>query len=260
MNPALHERQQRVRVLLDAARRRLDKETVHQLRVSIRRWQAALRWLGYPKESRAALRPLMQLTGEVRNRDIALELARAAGQDRTHPTVQQWTTERRAHAAALKRALTAFAVPDIGPEPAVGAAEFPKRLVRDFFRAGRRACQHPAAEQLHALRLAGKRLRYTIELMELRLDASAPARLRELKRVQDALGEINDCATAAAMTTDDALRAFLADRQRDAVERFLEQWHLGFGVLGAGESWRWFANGPGRGARSGVEAPDSVGE
>ena len=73
-------------------------------------------------------------------------------------------------------------------------------LVAEFHRAGQRAARKSTPKRLHALRLQGKRLRYTLELLEPLLTDKASsgvkARLKTLKQVQDLLGEINDCQTS----------------------------------------------------------------
>lgn len=239
MTPAvptpLQARSERFGQMLIAARRRLDKETVHQLRVSIRRLQAALRLMGQDEERRA-LRPLMQLAGAVRNCDVALELAHEAGLAPDHAVCDGLRRTRRQQAAALKLAVAAFAPPSFHED----AIQPQRSVLEDFFRAGRRALRHPREKRLHALRLAGKRLRYTIELLAPALDSSTPERLRELKHVQDALGQINDCASARLLTEDEGFHAWLAAEQERQGERFEEYWRRCFGVLGARESWKLF--------------------
>lgn len=225
----LAERVQRCEVMLAAARQRLDQEAVHQLRVSFRRLQAALRLMGLTEERRA-LRPLMQLAGEVRNRDIARELA-------VSPAVRSaLLQQRRRHAAGLKQAVLAFQLPLLREQPVQPSP----KLLKDFFRAGRRATRKPTAEHLHALRLAGKRLRYAIEYLAASLDASTPARLRDLKRLQDQLGAANDCATARTLIDDADFHSFLAMKEDEQRKRFAEYWRENFGVLGAWESWSMY--------------------
>lgn len=214
-----------------AAARRLDKETVHQLRVSIRRLQAVLRLMDQA-ENRRALRPLMQLAGAVRNCDIALELVRAARLAPGHSAYPQLRADRRKHALALKQAVLGFALPALQETPLAPSP----RVLKDFLRAGRQAMSQAKEERLHALRLAGKRLRYTVEL----LDPSALARLRELKRLQDELGAINDCATARSLVEDATFHEWLAQEQARHIAGFHDYWRRSFGVLGARESWQLF--------------------
>ena len=238
--------------VLASSRRRLDKETVHQLRVSIRRLQAALRLMGQT-ENRRALRPLMQAAGAVRNCDISLELVRAAALPPGHGAYAALRATRRAKASVLKKALLVFVAPTLLESAMVP----PRNALKDFFRAGRRAIGHEDEERLHALRLAGKRLRYTIELLTPLLDASTPGRLRELKQVQEVLGAINDCATARLLVNDAAFHEWLAAEQTRRIEQFEECWRVRFGVLGAWESW-WLFLGPALDRSSPSPAPHKL--
>lgn len=54
------------------------------------------------------------------------------------------------------------------------------------------ALAHPKAELLHDLRIACKRLRYTLELFADALPECKPAE-RRLVQLQDELGEVHDC-------------------------------------------------------------------
>ena len=50
-----------------------------------------------------------------------------------------------------------------------------------------------AAEDLHDMRIAAKRLRYVLEMAEPVLGAPARRGAKEARRIQDLLGEIHDC-------------------------------------------------------------------
>src|ERR1051325_5121819 len=75
-------------------------------------------------------------------------------------------------------------------------------LARDFFVEIRRlmAADPPPAE-LHVLRLAGKRLRYTLELFRPCYGPGLKQRLAGLQKLQQILGEINDAAAAERLLT-----------------------------------------------------------
>jgi CHAD domain-containing protein len=60
-------------------------------------------------------------------------------------------------------------------------------------------------ERLHRLRIAAKRLRYTLEFFEEVLGPEAKAAIKEIKRLQDHLGDLQDAVVAS-----DLLRGFLA--------------------------------------------------
>lgn len=110
-------------------------------------------------------------------------------------------------------------------EESVGAAVNARRrlpaLVSDYFAKGRELlAKEPKPPQLHALRLATKRLRYTLELFRPCYGPGLRARLAALRRLQQLLGDVNDCATAAAELAK-AARAKSPGRAR--VDRFLQQ-------------------------------------
>jgi CHAD domain-containing protein len=196
---------------LDDAIRALRKspdqpDAVHKVRVSIRRTQQCLRLFKCffdakpAKKFRRRLRRLMDRCGEVRNWDIAkkeltsarrlsarlgayIEQEREVASERLVRQLERWRGQRSARAWKKRIRIqhcewdsTAW-VNDIG----------------GWFDAGDRAVDGNAQE-LHRLRLLGKRLRYTLEL----LDDDSP-HLDTLKRVQDELGAINDCATTQAL-------------------------------------------------------------
>jgi len=230
---------ERVLEKLAAARAGLDEEAVHQLRVSIRRWQAALRVLGAPRDVRQAMRPLMQAAGAVRNLDIAGGLAREAG---CGEVAGQLADQREAAAMELRALVASVDVPvfapEFTPEQAKAKPVSIRALVKAVYRLGRKAAWRPTAERLHALRLAGKRLRYAIEFRLADLDATAPARLKELKALQDALGAVNDCVSARTLVADAAFHAYLDEREQASRESFAGCWRNGFRALGAWEAWR----------------------
>jgi len=70
---------------LNRASRLRDAESIHDLRVAIRRFEQCLEIFhqfllrGHRKKIRRRLRKIMQLSGEIRNRDIALALLKRAG-------------------------------------------------------------------------------------------------------------------------------------------------------------------------------------
>jgi len=86
-----------------------DAETIHDLRVAIRRFSRCLRVFSkyYPgnswKKIRSRLRELMQCAGTVRDIDIALELMRAAGLEDNAGLASRLKADRqRAHRELLQ--------------------------------------------------------------------------------------------------------------------------------------------------------------
>lgn len=67
-------------------------------------------------------------------------------------------------------------------------------LASEFLALGRETlAAEPTAGQLHRLRLAGKRLRYSLELFRGHYGADLEGIIQTLKTFQGALGEISDC-------------------------------------------------------------------
>src|SRR5690242_15497878 len=94
-------------------------------------------------------------------------------------------------------------------------------LVSDYFTEIRQAVAAKSKpSDLHGLRLLTKRLRYTLELFRPCYGPGLRARIAALRRLQQCLGEVNDCATAAAV-----LANFSAKNgpQRKTLDRFLRQ-------------------------------------
>jgi len=93
-----------------AARLR-DPESIHDLRVSIRRFQQCLAVFaqffprGQAKKIRARLREIMQIAGDIRNRDIALDLLHKSHLP-ADPTLEgRWREEARRSHGELVRVL-----------------------------------------------------------------------------------------------------------------------------------------------------------
>jgi CHAD domain-containing protein len=113
---------------------------------------------------------------------------------------------------------------DIAWNPHLGAAPNARRqlpvLVRAYFAQVREllAADPPPAE-LHAIRLASKRLRYTLELFRPCYGPGLKLRLADLQRLQQVLGEVNDCAAAERLVES----VFPASPARSRMARFLRR-------------------------------------
>src|SRR5213594_2000685 len=83
--------------------------------------------------------------------------------------------------------------------PENAARKLPK-LAGRYFKAGRKLLKGRASvEILHRFRLETKRFRYTLELFRPCYGPGLDQRLALLRKVQDLLGEINDCVTAKSL-------------------------------------------------------------
>jgi CHAD domain-containing protein len=208
-----------------------DVEHVHQLRTSCRRAAAAVDLFrplmsGKPKKLRKMLRRIRQAAGPARDTDVLL----ARFQERTpvdsnldyvlarlhlqRENAQEALVRvaQRSQAGKLKKVLE-------GTLDSLGQGKGDAQQL-SFLQFGRTALQaasqdvfrltavsQPTIAQLHQLRIAGKRLRYSIELFygafaaEMRSDVYPM-----VEKLQDRLGRLNDHATAQAM-----FQSWLAD-------------------------------------------------
>jgi CHAD domain-containing protein len=132
----------------------------------------------------------------------------------------------------------------------VGAAANARRhlppLVRDFFARVRQllAADPPPAE-LHMIRLASKRLRYTLELFRPCYGPGLKTRLAALQDLQQILGDVNDCAAAerlvAGLAPESPSRAraerFLHQRASAKAASLQEKWQQDFDAPGREQWW-----------------------
>ena len=132
----------------------------------------------------------------------------------------------------------------------VGAAanaqrELP-RLVSGYFRAGREfLAAQPSPAELHALRLATKRLRYTLELFRRCYGRALDRYLAGLHDVQQALGELNDCvATRNLLAREmppsplhERIERFLSGLEAGRSRQFRRLWTERFDAPGREKAW-----------------------
>lgn len=114
-------------------------------------------------------------------------------------------------------------------------------LVSSYFTQGRDLlAKNHAPSELHSLRLATKRLRYTLELFRPCYGPGFRQRLDSLRRVQQLLGEINDCATATAV-----LARLNQGRQNKRIANFLQQ-HAAAQTAAFRREWSEVFDAPGQ--------------
>lgn len=223
------------------ARAGLDPEYVHNMRVAIRRMRAALRMFSkaFVKEDRARfnaeLRWLAKVLGEVRDLDVYIDaIPRYLSCIDADPgDYDFYLEELRARRDAARRVLL----------EALGSARYADFLARvqrflstppfssakvrlqavaasglgrfssEVFAAGREIATE---EDMHALRIAMKRLRYAVEFLR----GLAPKRMGRLaktaSRYQDILGRFNDAVVACGR-----VRKAVREDDRDKIQAFL---------------------------------------
>jgi len=193
---------------------------VHQARVASRRLREAIpvltEGLNHTKAAKAQrkIRRLTQALGTVRELDVTLvvidELAerpavpRAALAEVRALVIEEREARRKLmlarleHVNAEKLGRRLHAVKQSLMQPATGHA-WRAALALRIAQRGRRlekaiddAGQIYAAEGLHQVRLAAKKMRYALEIADESGAAPCPDTLRLIKRVQDALGRLHD--------------------------------------------------------------------
>lgn len=219
-----------------------DIEALHDMRVTTRRMRAAFDVFGEFYKARVlkkhlkGLRAAGRALGAVRDLDVFMEkVARyqaslpETGRGGLEPLLEAWAARReRARAAliahldseAFARFVEDFA--DFLATPGAGAKDagalvrhVAPRLIYSCLEAVRRyetVIDTASVETLHALRIAFKRFRYTLEFFEEVLGPEAREVIEAVKVVQDHLGDLNDAHVAEGI-----LREFAADyEQRQA--------------------------------------------
>jgi CHAD domain-containing protein len=216
-----------------------DPESVHDMRVGVRRFRALLRAgeelvATDTAELDEHLKELGRVLGEVRDLDVLLErleadAAELGGDDTKHAQalLACLRTERSGSRARLLGALRSeeyLALLDEAArtievlEPRRSRASLDE-LADTAFGKVRKAvgklADDPADEQLHAVRKKGKRARYAAEL------AGWKEPVRRAKRLQDVLGEHQDAVVAAERLRE--LAAGAARQQALAAGRLVER-------------------------------------
>jgi len=236
---------------LAAVRDEDDPESVHALRVATRHLRVALDsaapFLGAKAHKRQVrdVRALAAAAGRVRDADVmldslraraiqeaeveragiealidALSVQRATARDELDPVLDRWMDEDEGDSAAavFRRALTAIkARRKLGTRALTGrvAAEAIEAALARFEKRGRQfAAGDAVPDAAHRLRIATKRLRYSVELFASLLPTEADERLRELQDLQALLGTMHD---------HDVLTDLLAWERAQALERQLHQ-------------------------------------
>ena len=105
--------------------------------------------------------------------------------------------------------------------PAENAKQQLPKLAKEYFAEVRTVlANNPGPADLHQLRLASKRFRYTLELFRPCYAAGLLERIEKLKELQDLLGDCNDAVVTAA-SVNKLIRSRTAERER--VRNLLEK-------------------------------------
>lgn len=234
-----------------------DIEDLHRMRVATRRMRAAWRLFGDAYRHKAERRYVRELRavasslGAVRDLDVLLEnlaayvaIHPAEEADALRPLAAAWQEEREAARSAMATMLAsgayrhfvddylAFVETEAAAARAVAATE-PSR-VRDTatsriwgayeqVRAYDATLAWADVATIHQLRIAAKRLRYSLEFFREVLGPEAGPLIERVTRLQDHLGLLNDADVAARLAREFlvASAARLAPPTIEAVGRYL---------------------------------------
>ena len=248
-------------------------DPVHDLRVGIRRFTQAVRVFRSSlstkevKRVQRASKKVMDLAGNVRDFDVAIELL---GQFKSSETVelrsklerkrkdssrvltdklQRWIRRRTCSKwqMQLKPTDSGEAVSGTVEER---ASEILPVLAKRLFALSRHSDggEGDRLEQLHQLRIAAKKLRYTLELFISLNPTVIREWLGQLKRLQSKLGSINDLEIVHDMVVKEhaskRLCAELIRRRDRKVEEFIS--HGRAELAGLGSAGQWSKNLTGR--------------
>lgn len=211
-----------------------DIESIHDMRVAIRRIRSALRLLspyykrGTVRHFSRELRQIGWTLGEVRDLDVLIEnlqvylkSTKRSQQTRLRAAIAELDAQRAGartelndllDSRAYRRFVKAFSDFLTTPESAVkqpdGSGIVPKQvrlvlpgLIYDrvaAVRAYNDVLDQADIMTLHALRIEFKRLRYTVSLFEEVLGPQIGEFITEIKSLQDNLGNMNDVTSARA--------------------------------------------------------------
>ncbi len=123
--------------------------------------------------------------------------------------------------------------------------ELPALVSGYFVRVRDVLARDPSPAKLHRLRLATKRLRYTLELFRGCYGPGLDSRLAELRHVQQILGDVNDSVAADRLLSKsmaespqmERVRKFLAARMASKAADFRKHWAEVFDAPGRERWW-----------------------
>jgi CHAD domain-containing protein len=261
---------------LGRCRRSADRDSVHDLRVAIRRCESCLATFEAFFPPRPAqrfhrrLRKVLKPAGAVRDRDITLVLARGAGVAVGSALVTESKKQRQRLAKSLRAGIKLWAkqnssdkwrrrlavtTPDKSSKnrwdraatSSENAAAVLPKLTRQFFRAGRKVTAPETPDRkLHRFRLKVKHFRYTLELFRSCYGPTLDEHIGKLKKLQAHLGAMNDCASTIALLAKPAfkdldgvegLERYLTEQIRTERAAFFAYWERIFNGEDAERRW-----------------------
>jgi CHAD domain-containing protein len=236
---------ERLAYRVTAAAHTHDEASIHDLRVAIRRFSQSLTLFKdlygakERKKIRARLKRLMELTSEVRDCDVAAELLKkselagaAALEERLAdrrkdtvklllPALRGWPA--RHTTARWRAALTPNGGRHIPLDERV--RERLPRIAKKFLKAAEGAS---STAELHHARIQGKKLRYSLEIVQAAYDGALDDTVERVKNVQTLLGKAHDADAVRQLVRDlggdDEVEAWLKKRERKKAREFRDAW------------------------------------
>jgi CHAD domain-containing protein len=138
-------------------------------------------------------------------------------------------------------------------------------MMHDYFTQVRELlATNPAPAELHAVRLATKRVRYTLELFRPCYGRGLELRIATLQRLQQVLGEVNDCAAAErlieglvpASTARTRVQTFLRRRAAAKATELRREWRQTFDAPGQEHWWLHYLSGSAKSRSANVRDPN----
>jgi CHAD domain-containing protein len=229
-----------------------DPENIHDLRVAIRRFTQALRVFkdlldrDRVRKMRRRLKKIMDLCGDVRNHDIALEVLHAAGAPATGTLERRLRKTRSQIASDLSNRLSGSRGATMNKIRAkewrdwlrakAGRAQTVASTARrvlvpltaQYFKARDAAAKsETTADEMHRFRLTAKRLRYTLEIFGPVAGPRWKQRIEEIRGLQEHLGGVNDCVvTSDLIGQPNAALDRLLRRRVEAFHKYLSRHFL----------------------------------
>ncbi len=224
----------------------LDVEHVHRLRVGSRRADATLQAFrpllgGAFKSLRKQIRRIRRAAGPARDIDVLLARLKK-NQKKNDPDLEYLIARLECRRTEVQKMLLEVdtkaqqeklsrdlerCLDFLAGRKEKPIQEFAKKALRKASRPLRRlaSINQPSLDQLHVLRIAGKRLRYSIEIFH---GACSPSLKNELyplvEKLQSRLGRINDRATAQSLYQN-WLANMLTDNRATYFARCIVQEH-----------------------------------
>ncbi len=236
-----------------------DAESVHGLRVSLRKFSQTLQLFRdfFPGEKMQKIdrrvRKVMRSAQQLRNLDTALRLlpkAHRSGSSTLRAKLQvrrkecerllvvllkRWT--ERKSSAKWRAALQAAVARPAGDLAKITIRQLARkatpRLAGKFLKRGKEAIRANASlSDLHDFRIAAIRFRYALELLGPVSNLPLNSWLPDIKRVQTMVGEISDYQAARELVSSypaaDQFDGWLKQRQRKAANAFRQFWEETF--------------------------------